>query len=124
MNGVNFKNSGMNMDDKTKNFLLQNWFKLFISSMVFCAVLIFAIQIFYLNPKKDDAKAREVAENQKRLDDCVSDAKFSYHTDFVAECKTRNLPSNCSLPLSLANSLEEYMYKSIEQCNKRFNISK
>ena len=87
-------------------------------------MLIFAVQFFYLNPKKEEAKAREVIANQKKLDDCIADAEYAYFVDFRAECRRRKLPPDCALPLSVGDSIERTKDKAINQCNKRFNIPK
>jgi hypothetical protein len=63
-----------------------------------------------------------LVENQKKLDDCIAVAELGYSFDFRAECKRRKLPSDCALPLSIGNSIEDTKDKAVNQCNKRYSV--
>ena len=108
------------MNQEARNFAVANWFKLFISGMVFIAVAMYGYQTFIVVPNKEKEAKALVAQNLEKLDDCVLDAEIRYSRNFKAECKRRGLPENCALPLAVGNSIEESMKNEISRCHKRY----
>lgn len=108
------------MNQETRNFVVANWFKLFISGMVFVIVAMYGYQTFVIVPSKEREAKALAAQNLEKLDACVLQAELTYSSNFKAECKRRGLPENCALPLAVGNSIEEFMKNEISRCHKRY----
>lgn len=109
------------MDEKTKEFITVNWFKLFISGMIFLVVVIYGYQTFIVIPNKELEEKKIAVLNQESLDLCVRTAELGYSRNFKNECKRRGLPENCALPLAVGGSYEKGMRNDIDDCYRRYD---
>jgi hypothetical protein len=109
------------MDEKAKEFITVNWFKLFISAMIFLAVAMYGYQTFIVLPNKEMEAKKAAALNQETLDICIREAELGYSRNFRSECKRRGLPDNCALPLAVGSAYEDGMRKDIDECHRRYD---
>ena len=61
-----------------------------------------------------------VNEQREELEACIDRVEESYYDTWESNCKAKGLKNNCSLPLSLANSLEKDRENAKKTCMDRF----
>ena len=130
------------MNQELKSFLILNWFKIAIVFILLCGVGIYTYQVFVLNP-------RAKIERKVVLDECISDAEFEYSQlwkkncsgqyDLKLQCEKNDAPrfgksfcegiytgiksrTECSLPLKLANSLDDSLKEEKDRCIQRYKL--
>jgi hypothetical protein len=104
-----------------ERFIKENWFKLGILIIL----LVLAIgYISFLDGKNSLATAKQTQEhlNNAKLDTCLSAVEISTSALWESECKRLNKESNCALPTSLADSIDDGMRKDKDLCFKRYPI--
>lgn len=73
--------------------------------------------------KEQEAKAeakRQADLNASRLDICLDNALTNYRARFKDECKSRGLKEDCSLPLWIAEALENSLIDAKSDCFKKY----
>lgn len=132
------------MNKDTEKFLYENWFKLVLTVIALLALGIYAYQTLVVLPReKEDienktyhekidrenkATLEKTDKEQKKLKSerdylrCKLAARADYDANWNSNCKKRSLKTDCTLPLQLAENVNNSLKTAEEVCFKEYKI--
>jgi hypothetical protein len=107
-----------------KETIKENWWKILIGLGVFFLAYqaLIGVPNKKLEAEKNEALLEAQAEGRRQynISVCMDQAFEDYQASWASNCKAKGLKDTCSLPIALANNLDESLKDNKALCLKRY----